>query len=135
MGWTPLLAIGLLAAVGLWPDPNPNPIGPGLLLFFTFWPAVICLGVGIVQVRRACARAPAAADGGSGISSWGDLVRLPASRVLIGLLGLLLLAWGLKHLFNPTEGRSPGGALLLAVVAFYWAVRGKIPDWARRDHK
>ena len=51
-GWGPLWAIVLLAAIGLWPDPNPNPIGPGLLFFFTFWPAVICLGIGVFQVRR-----------------------------------------------------------------------------------
>jgi hypothetical protein len=51
-GWGPLWAIVLLAAIGLWPDPNPNPIGPGLLFFFTFWPAVICFGIGVFQVRR-----------------------------------------------------------------------------------
>lgn len=27
-GWGPLLLIILLAAIGLWPDPNPNPIDP-----------------------------------------------------------------------------------------------------------
>ena len=52
VGTGPLLFIIVAAAVGLWPDPNPNPIGPGLLFFFTFWPAVICLIVGIVRVRR-----------------------------------------------------------------------------------
>ena len=52
VGWTPLWGIVLLAAVGLWPDPNPNPIGPGLLFFFTSWPAIICLGMGVLQVRR-----------------------------------------------------------------------------------
>ena len=52
LGWSPLLAIVLLAAVGLWPDPNPNPIGPGLLFFFSFWPAVALLGFGAFQVRR-----------------------------------------------------------------------------------
>jgi hypothetical protein len=52
VGWTPLLAIILLASIGLWPDPNPNPIGPGLLFFFSFWPAVICLGTGVFQVWR-----------------------------------------------------------------------------------
>jgi hypothetical protein len=51
-GWGPLWVIVLLAAIGLWPDPNPNPIGPGLLFFFTFWPAVICVGIGVFQVRR-----------------------------------------------------------------------------------
>src|SRR6267142_1551712 len=31
LGTGPLLFIILAAAVGLWPDPNPNPIGPGLI--------------------------------------------------------------------------------------------------------
>jgi hypothetical protein len=52
LGWGPLGIIVVLAAVGLWPDPNPNPIGPGLLFFFTFWPAVALMSVGAFQVRR-----------------------------------------------------------------------------------
>ena len=52
IGAGPLLFIILAAAVGLWPDPNPNPIGPGLLFFFTFWPAVICIVIGVLRVRR-----------------------------------------------------------------------------------
>ena len=52
LGSGPLIAIGVLAAIGLWPDPNPNPIGPGMLFFFTFWPTVLCLTVGIFRVRR-----------------------------------------------------------------------------------
>jgi len=52
VGWGPLWVIVLLAAVGLWPDANPNPIGPGLLFFVTFWPAVLCMAVGAFQVRR-----------------------------------------------------------------------------------
>jgi hypothetical protein len=52
LGSAPLLFIIVAAAVGLWPDPNPNPIGPGLLFFFTFWPAVICILIGIVRVYR-----------------------------------------------------------------------------------
>lgn len=52
LGSGPLLGIILLASLGLWPDPNPNPIGPGLLFFFTFWPAIVCLGIGAVQVWR-----------------------------------------------------------------------------------
>jgi len=51
-GWGPLFGIIFLAAVGLWPDPNPNPIGPGMLFFFTSWPAIICLSIGIFQVKR-----------------------------------------------------------------------------------
>jgi hypothetical protein len=53
LGSGPLLLIIAAAAVGLWPDPNPNPIGPGLLAGLTFWPAVICLGIGIFRARRA----------------------------------------------------------------------------------
>ena len=52
IGAGPLFGIIVLAEIGLWPDPNPNPIGPGLLFFFTFWPAVICLAIGVFQVRR-----------------------------------------------------------------------------------
>jgi len=52
IGAGPLVGIILLAELGIWPDPNPNPIGPGLLFFFTFWPAMICLAIGVVQVRR-----------------------------------------------------------------------------------
>ena len=53
VGSGPLLFIAVAAALGLWPDPNPNPIGPGLLFFFTFWPAVLCILVGVVRVYRA----------------------------------------------------------------------------------
>ena len=52
VGWGPLLTVILLSGLGLWPDPNPNPIGLGLLFFVTFWPAVICLGIGYFQSRR-----------------------------------------------------------------------------------
>jgi len=51
LGWGPLLLVILLAAIGLWPDPNPNPIGPGLLFFVTFIPALICLGIGAFRAR------------------------------------------------------------------------------------
>jgi hypothetical protein len=52
LGTGPLLFIIVAAAVGLWSDPNPNPIGPGFLAFLTFWPGVITLGIGIARVRR-----------------------------------------------------------------------------------
>ena len=51
VGATPLLFIIAAAAVGLWPDPNPNPVGPGLLFALTFWPAIICIVVGVIRVR------------------------------------------------------------------------------------
>ena len=50
-GSAPLVFIIVAAAIGLWPDPNPNPIGPGLLFFFTFWPSIICILIGVVRVR------------------------------------------------------------------------------------
>ena len=63
VGGGPLIFIIVAAAVGLWPDPNPNPIGPGLLFFFTFWPAVICIVIGVVRVRKQQRAAQSGKDG------------------------------------------------------------------------
>ena len=52
IGSGPLLAIIVLAGIGLWPDPNPNPIGLGILAFLTFWPSIICMIVGVVQAMK-----------------------------------------------------------------------------------
>jgi hypothetical protein len=52
IGSTPLLVIILTAQVGLWPDPNPNPVGAGLLFFFAALLATICLAIGAVWVWR-----------------------------------------------------------------------------------
>lgn len=41
LGITPLLAAILFSR-----DPDPNPIGFGLLAFVTFWPAIIMIVVG-----------------------------------------------------------------------------------------
>jgi hypothetical protein len=51
-GWGPLLLIIFLSGIGLWPDPNPNPIGPGLLFVFTSLPAIACLAIGAYQTWR-----------------------------------------------------------------------------------
>jgi hypothetical protein len=48
LGTGPLLLIVVAAELGLTSDPNPNPIGPGLLAFLTFWPAVILIVWGLV---------------------------------------------------------------------------------------
>lgn len=57
LGMGPLLLIIVAAELGLTSDPNPNPIGPGLLAFFTFWPAVILIVGGLIaslmRYRRA----------------------------------------------------------------------------------
>ena len=54
LGTGPLLASVLYA----WSrgDTNPNPVGPGILAMFTFWPSVILivvgLGLGVAQYPR-----------------------------------------------------------------------------------
>ena len=52
-GVGPLVAIILAASLGLTRDPNPNPIGPGLLAFVSFWPGVgLTVAGAIVTLRR-----------------------------------------------------------------------------------
>ena len=59
LGATPLVAIILAAQLGLWPDPNPNPVGPGLLFFFSGTIATGCLAIGAIwvwfELRRSAA--------------------------------------------------------------------------------
>lgn len=52
LGWGPLLSVGLLSEAGLLSDPNPNPVGFGIMFAFTLWPAVICLAIGAFKVWR-----------------------------------------------------------------------------------
>jgi hypothetical protein len=52
IGAAPLVFIVVAAAIGLWPDPNPNPVGPGLLFGLTLWPAILCIVIGVVRVRN-----------------------------------------------------------------------------------
>ncbi len=47
-GSAPLLTFVAADALGLISDPNPNPIGPGLLFFVTFWPGVIVMAIGVL---------------------------------------------------------------------------------------
>lgn len=49
LGTGPLLAVIILASLGLTRDPNPNPIGFGILALFTFWPSIILMVIGIVR--------------------------------------------------------------------------------------
>lgn len=49
LGSAPLLTIIFLSKIGLWSDPNPNPVGPGILVFVTFWPGVILMAAGIFR--------------------------------------------------------------------------------------
>ena len=46
VGTGPLLLVIIAAELGLTRDPNPNPIGFGILAFFTFWPSVLMVAIG-----------------------------------------------------------------------------------------
>jgi hypothetical protein len=49
-GAAPLVGIIVAAKLGLWPDPNPNPVGPGMLFLVSGVVATACLAVGAVWV-------------------------------------------------------------------------------------
>jgi hypothetical protein len=53
IGAAPLLLVIAAAGLGLTKDPNPNPVGFGILFGLTFWPAVILIVAGALSVRRA----------------------------------------------------------------------------------
>ena len=47
IGSLPLLLVGVAAELGLWPDPNPNPIGFGLLFVFSTLAGSLAALVGV----------------------------------------------------------------------------------------
>lgn len=51
-GSGPLFLVILLAWLGITADPNPNPVGFGILAMFTFWPGIILTVVGFVASIR-----------------------------------------------------------------------------------
>ena len=57
IGTGPLLGIIVMAKLGLTHDPNPNPVGFGMLAGLTFWPSVGLIIAGIVQGRSRYRRA------------------------------------------------------------------------------
>jgi hypothetical protein len=52
LGSGPLLGVIAAAGLGLTSDPNPNPIGFGIMAMCSFWPSVILIVCGIVDVVR-----------------------------------------------------------------------------------
>jgi hypothetical protein len=133
-GWGPLFAVIFLAKAGLLSDPNPNPVGPGILFFLTFWPAIICLAVGVVQTKRQGADSPLTPEQSVAETNWLEVFfQLPLIRLLVGLLGIALVAYGLRHLSDPPGSRGGAGALVLAAVALYWAFTARIPNWFGRN--
>ena len=53
LGTGPLLLIIALAKLGVLNDPNPNPVGPGILAVLTAGPGLACIAIGIARVDRA----------------------------------------------------------------------------------
>ena len=53
VGTGPLLLFLIADELGLINDPNPNPIGLGLLFFFTIWPAIGLTVFGIARLMWA----------------------------------------------------------------------------------
>lgn len=47
LGTGPLVGVIVAAKLGWTADPNPNPIGFGILAFLSFWPSVLLLALGI----------------------------------------------------------------------------------------
>src|SRR5690606_29638627 len=116
LGTGPLLLIIAAAKLGLLSDPNPNPIGAGLLTFFTFWPAVICLGIGTIQVMSGWEPTPRVGPT--------DYTRLRTVAGVIG--GLLILRGTLGLVLLGGTDRGTASMLVIGVVAVWWARTGKM---------
>lgn len=52
IGSGPLLAILLAAKLGILADPDPNPVFLGMLAYFTFWPSIITMGIGVYKTIK-----------------------------------------------------------------------------------
>ena len=50
LGVGPVLIIVLLSKIGIG-DPNPNPVGPGMLAAISFWPGIIMTILGAISHR------------------------------------------------------------------------------------
>jgi hypothetical protein len=48
VGSAPLLSVIAASKIGVIDDPNPNPVGFGILAACTFWPGLVMAGVGVV---------------------------------------------------------------------------------------
>lgn len=48
VGAAPLLSVIAASKIGVLDDPNPNPVGFGILAACTFWPGIAVAAVGVV---------------------------------------------------------------------------------------
>jgi hypothetical protein len=51
VGSGPLLLIMAAASLGLTRDPNPNPVGFGMLAALTFWPAIAMMAIAFAKAK------------------------------------------------------------------------------------
>lgn len=49
VGGAPLFGFIVADMLGLLSDPHPNPVGPGILFFISFWVGVGVMAIGFVQ--------------------------------------------------------------------------------------
>ena len=52
IGCGPLLLIIAASAFGITSDPNPNPVGLGILAMLTFWPSLLMMAIAAWQAWR-----------------------------------------------------------------------------------
>ena len=57
-GTGPLVGIMAMAAVGMTQDPNPNPVGFGILAAVALWPSLGLIAIGIWRTRLLNRREP-----------------------------------------------------------------------------
>lgn len=139
-GSGPLLAVIAASSLGLTRDPNPNPIGLGLLAAVTFWPSLIMVAVGAWRASRhpaaSAVRSPVnvtARKATTHVAARSPTASplLLAARAAAALLGAALLWTGLGGV-RRGEGRGAASVVVLGMVALSWSVFGRLPDWYRR---
>ena len=52
IGSGPLILLMTAAMLGLTNDPNPNPVGLGIMAMISFWPALGLIALGLIQIYR-----------------------------------------------------------------------------------
>jgi hypothetical protein len=134
-GVGPLVTVIVLAALGMTKDPDPNPIGFGLLAFVTFWPSMAMIAIGIARTRRLApaergpASRPSFTNAGSGLAS--GLSNNVIARAAAGAGGAVFIVLGLNIMLHEPPSRGRSLVLVVGVVAVVWAVLGRVPGRRR----
>lgn len=140
VGCGPLFLIIIAASLGLTRDPNPNPIGPGILAMLTFMPGLALVGAGITRQAlfpRAVVEEPPdtpqpiVRDPGK---RWEVVDRWLAStpgRSINLVLGMIFCVNGASGL-NTVSGRGPASMVVLGIALVHCAFSGRIPRWFGR---